>query len=129
MLKVKRSLPWGLNWFNPFSTKLKNSIFEVPVIPQTYNFNNKRTATVRYINLSVNRKLIEYSKKYLLMFECRSALSPAQWDTANEKIKYVSLTAVQRQNNLKIFWISLLAGWCNVIYFIKRVMIITINFH
>ena len=37
------------------------------------------------------------------MFECRSALSPAQWDTANEKIKYVSLTAVQRQNNLKIF--------------------------
>ena len=43
--------------------KLKNSIFEMPVIPQTLNILNLRTTSAKSINLNTIRKLIEYSFK------------------------------------------------------------------
>ena len=38
--------------------KLKNSIFEIPIIPQTLNINNQRTTSAKSINLVIIRKLI-----------------------------------------------------------------------
>ena len=43
--------------------KLKNSIFEMPTIPQTLNIDNLRTTRAKSINLHTTRKLIEYSLK------------------------------------------------------------------
>ena len=48
------------------SEKLKNSIFEMPIIPQTLNTNNLRTTNAKPINLRTIRKLIKYSLKTLL---------------------------------------------------------------
>ena len=39
--------------------KLKNSIFEILIIPQTLNINNWRTTSAKSINLDSIRKLIE----------------------------------------------------------------------
>ena len=39
--------------------KLKNSVFEMPIIPQTLNINNLRTTSAKSINLQKIRKLIE----------------------------------------------------------------------
>ena len=46
--------------------KLKNSIFEMPIIAQTLNINNLRTASAMSINLHTIRKLTEYSLKIVL---------------------------------------------------------------
>ena len=46
--------------------KLKNSIFEMPIIAQTLNINNLRTASAKSINLHTIRKLTEYSLKIVL---------------------------------------------------------------
>ena len=43
--------------------KLKNSIFEMPIIPQTLNTNNLRNTSAKSINLHTIRKLIECSLK------------------------------------------------------------------
>ena len=43
--------------------KLKNLIFEMPIIPQTLSINNLRTTRAKSINLHTIRKLIEYSFK------------------------------------------------------------------
>ena len=43
--------------------KLKNSIFEMPIIPQTLNINNLWTTSAKSINLHTLRKLVEYSLK------------------------------------------------------------------
>ena len=43
--------------------KLKNSIFEMPIITQTLNINNLRTTGTKSINLHTLRKLVEYSLK------------------------------------------------------------------
>ena len=71
--------------------KLKNSIFEIPIIPQTLN-----------INLRIIRKLIKYSLKKvlkktmftltvfeILLFEGRSVLEPAQRIPGNKRVKYL----------------------------------------
>ena len=78
--------------------KLKNSIFEMPVIPQTLKINNSRTTRAKSINLHTIRKLIEYSLKKvlikamftptvfnILMSEVRLVLSPAQRVTGSER--------------------------------------------
>ena len=50
--------------FNPFSHgKLKNTIFENPIIPQTLNINNQRTTIGKAINLDIIRKLIKHPLK------------------------------------------------------------------
>ena len=43
--------------------KLKNSIFEMPFIPQTLNINNLRNTDAKSINLHTIRKLAECSFK------------------------------------------------------------------
>ena len=78
--------------------KLKNSIFEIPIIPQTLNINNLRTTSAKSVNLHNIRRLTEYSLKNvlvkamftitafeILLSESRSVLSPAQWGTGNER--------------------------------------------
>ena len=67
-----RRLWMVLNFFWFFLTlsvpeKLKNSIFEMPVVPQTLNINNITTTSAKYINLHTIRKLIEYSFKKVLV--------------------------------------------------------------
>ena len=50
--------------------KIKNSIFEMPIILQTLNINNLRTTSAKSINLHTIRKLIEYSLKNVLQKQC-----------------------------------------------------------
>ena len=77
--------------------KIKNSIFEMPIILQTLNINNLRTTSAKSINLHTIRKLVEYSLKKraaksmftlisfeILLSEVRSLLSPAQRGTRSE---------------------------------------------
>ena len=50
--------------FNPFSAgKMEKSIVEMPIITQTLNFNNLRTASAKCINLHNIKNLVEYSLK------------------------------------------------------------------
>ena len=42
---------------------MKNSIFEIPIIPQTLNIKDWRTKSVKSFNLDIIRKLVEYSLK------------------------------------------------------------------
>ena len=75
--------------------KVKNSIFEIPVIPQTL----KRTTSAESINLDIITKLIKYSfNKVLfkamftftvfeiLLFEGRPALAPARRGKKRDKV-------------------------------------------
>ena len=43
--------------------KLKSSIFEILINPQTLNINNSSTTSAKSINVDIVRKLIEYSSK------------------------------------------------------------------
>ena len=45
--------------------KLKNSIFEIPIIRQTLNINSYRTKSAKSVNLDIDWKLIECSLKNL----------------------------------------------------------------
>ena len=65
---------------HPVSEKWKNSIFEMPIIPQTLNINNLRTTNAKPINLRTIRKLIKYSLKTLL--QRRNVCSNRFRDTA-----------------------------------------------
>ena len=78
--------------------KLKNSIFEMPTIPQTLKINNSRTTRPKSINLHTIRNLIEYSLKKvpikamfsptvfeILMSEGRSVLWLTQQSTGSER--------------------------------------------
>ena len=100
----------GFQWFyfifffiliNFFSTRnTKNSIFGTPIIPQTLNINNLRTASAKSINLHAFRKLIKYYLQNvpvkavftvtvfkILLYEGRLLLSPAQRGAENERVK------------------------------------------
>ena len=50
------------------SEKLKNSIFQTPLIPQTLNIDNLRTAKAKSINLRV---ILGYSFKNVYIFILR----------------------------------------------------------
>ena len=80
---------------------LENSISVTPVITQTLNINNLRTASPKSINLHNIRKLIKYSLKIvlvramftttvfeILLFEGRLVLSPAKRGTESERVKH-----------------------------------------
>ena len=41
--------------------KLKNFIFEIPIITQILSINNKRTTSAKSINLNINRRFNKYS--------------------------------------------------------------------
>ena len=47
--------------------KLENSIFEMPIIPETLNINNLRNTNAKSMNLHTIRKFIEYSLKNILI--------------------------------------------------------------
>ena len=78
--------------------KLKKLIFEMPIIIQTLNIDNLRATSAKSINLNTIRKLVEYSLKNVpakamfnltvLLPEGRSALTPAQRDTGNERVNF-----------------------------------------
>ena len=46
--------------------KLKNSNFEIQIIPQNLNINNFKTANAKSINLRTIRKLNKYPLKHIL---------------------------------------------------------------
>ena len=50
--------------------KLKNSIFEMPIITQTLNINNLRTKSAKSIKLHTIRKLVEYSLENVWQRQC-----------------------------------------------------------
>ena len=71
-----------------------------PIIPQTLNINNLRTASAKSINLHAFRKLIKYYLQNvpvkvvftvtvfeILLYEGRLLLSPAQRGAGNERVK------------------------------------------
>ena len=99
--------------------KLKNSIYEMPIIPQTLNINNLRTTNAKSINLNTIRKLIKYSLKKIrvkamftttifemLLFVGKTVLSPTQRDTGSERVN----VPVKNQKNLQIL-LKLLEKW------------------
>ena len=43
--------------------KSRNSIFKIPIVPQTLSINNQRTTSTKSINLDITRKPIKYSLK------------------------------------------------------------------
>ena len=58
------------SWTLSVLEKLKNSIFEISIIPQTLNIDNSRTTSSKSINLDIIRKHIEYSFKNVLYRQC-----------------------------------------------------------
>ena len=80
--------------------KFKNSIFEMPIIPQTSNINNLRGRSAKSINLHTVRKVIKYSLKkvslkamftlnfFEILLEGRSALLLAERGTKSEWVKH-----------------------------------------
>ena len=93
--------------------KLKNSIFDMSIIPQTLNINNLRTISEKSINLYPIRKLIKYSLKNvrlkaiftltvfeILLFKRTLVLSPAQSVRGSERVK----VSVKSQKNIRILW-------------------------
>ena len=88
---------------------LKNSIFEMPIIPQILNINILRTTSVKFIKLHTIRKLNEYSLKKssiktmftptvfkILMSKSRPVLSPTQRDTGNKIVR----VSMKNQKNI-----------------------------
>ena len=80
--------------------KFKNSIFEMPIIPQTSNINNLRGRSAKSINLHTIRKVIKYSLKkvslkamftlnfFEILLEGRSVLLLAERGTKSEWFKH-----------------------------------------
>ena len=80
--------------------KFKNSIFEMPIIPQTSNINNLRGRSAKSINLHTIRKVIKYSLKkvslkamftlnfFEILLEGRSVLLLAERGTKSEWVKH-----------------------------------------
>ena len=79
----------------------KYSIFEIPVIPQTLNINNKRTTSANFINLHIIRKAMEYSLKEvvfktmfivtvleILLLQSRSVLRSTERVPGSQRIKF-----------------------------------------
>ena len=89
--------PLGLTF--SLHEKLKNSIFEILIIPQTLNFNNYRTTRANCISLEslsntrrVNGMFTSTVFK-ILLFDSRLVLVPAQWGTESKRVKYFYINA------------------------------------
>ena len=81
------------------SLKLKNSIFEMLIIPQTLNINNSRTTRAKYISLHTIRKLIEYSLKNFQQRQCLLLPISRYWCPKVSRY-YHPLSAVQGAKRL-----------------------------
>ena len=78
--------------------KLKNLVFETPIIPQNLYINNLRITSAKFINLHTIRKLTKYFLKNfhvkamftltvfkILLVKCKSVLSPVKRCTGSER--------------------------------------------
>ena len=93
--------------------KLKNTIFEIPIVLQTLKIYNYRTASAKPVNLDIIRKFIKCFLKnvtmktmfYLtvleiLLFKGRSVLGPALWVPRSERVTFLVI-------NQQYVWILL----------------------
>ena len=81
---------------------MKNSIFEIPIIPQILNINNWRTKTIKSINLEIIRNLVEYSLKRFL--RGKFLLSPFEMLLFEVGRYYDLLCSLQGAKELNFQW-------------------------
>ena len=63
-----------------FTEKSKNSVSEMPIIPQTLNINNLKTTSANSINFYTIRKLVKYSLRNV---SCKSHVYTYRfWDVS-----------------------------------------------
>ena len=99
--------------------KLKNSIFEIPIIPQALNINNYRIASESlstWISLEIlsntllknlwSKTMFTITAFEKLLLEVRLLLSPAQWSTGSEKVKF----SMKKLKNIRLL-LKLLEKW------------------
>ena len=97
--------------------KLKNSIFEISIIPQTLNITNYRTPSAKPINLDIIRKFIEFSLKSncvkamfsltvfgILLFKGRSVLWSVQLVTGCKRVQFSLRNQKWLPYKLRSFW-------------------------
>ena len=99
--------------------KLKNSIFEIPIIPQALNINNYRIASESlstWISLEIlsntllknlwSKTMFTITAFEKLLLEVRLLLSPDQWGTGSEKVKF----SMKKLKNIRLL-LKLLEKW------------------
>ena len=99
--------------------KLKNSIFEIPIIPQALNINNYRIASESlstWISLEIlsntllknlwSKTMFTITAFEKLLLEVRLLLSPAQRGTGSEKVKF----SMKKLKNIRLL-LKLLEKW------------------
>ena len=116
--------------------KLKNSIFEIPIIPQALNINNYGIASESlstWISLEIlsntllknlwSKTMFTITAFEKLLLEVRLLLSPAQWGTGSEKVKF----SMKKLKNIRLL-LKLLEKWLTfkvrrfwtVLFFLKN---------
>ena len=89
----------------PVPEKLKNLIFEIPIIPQNLNINNYRITMAKSINLDIVRKLIKYScegnVRVKEMFILINICLFSRYYCSNEGRYYYRPNRVQRSKAIK----------------------------
>ena len=116
--------------------KLKNSIFEIPIIPQALNINNYRIASESlstWISLEIlsntllknlwSKTMFTITAFEKLLLEVRLLLSPAQRGTGSEKVKF----SMKKLKNIRLL-LKLLEKWLTfkvrrfwtVLFFLKN---------
>ena len=110
-------------WFRfTFSVpeKFLKLVFEMPMIPKTWNINNVRTKSSKTINWYTIRKLLQYFLKNflvkaiftlsvfeILLFQGRLVLSPTQQGTGSVRLK----VSVKNQKHIQILLKLLEKNW------------------
>ena len=75
-----------------FTEKQKNSVSDMPIIPQTLNINNLKTASANSINLHTIKKLVKY---YLKNVSCKSHVYTYRfWDVSVRRLVLSSVRLV-----------------------------------
>ena len=63
------------------------------IIPQSLNINNLRTTSAKAMKYSLKtvfkKAMLTFTIFEILLFECRSVLSPTQWGTGSDRAKSV----------------------------------------
>ena len=103
---------------------MKNSIFEISIIPQTLNITNYRTPSAKPINLDIIRKFIEFSLKNncvktmfsltvfgILLFKGRSVLWSVQLVTGCKRVQFSLRNQKWLPYKLRSFWMVFKIFW------------------
>ena len=119
--------------------KLKNLIFEMPIIPQILNINNLRTTSAKSINLPTIRKLIEYSLKNvpvkamfiltvfkLLLSKCRLVLS---WEIFPNVTQVLSILLTTADTSASEKRILLCDMWTFVAWWVKSFLMLLMFYY